>query len=135
MEYPFIAVKVLEKLDRFGFEGIDASMTTSLFEYGGLWSEKHGIAILCAPDGKDPGVCFQRISAKDIADEVKQAGEGFAGFVDANNCGLPDGMSAIQGLMLWCGGWHLNSSQWRPLSRWRTDELIRVIETMCKEAK
>lgn len=133
MDYPEINEAVLERLDELGFEGTDASMTTSLFEYAGLWSEKYGVAMLCEPDSQDPRIEFQHISKEDIAKEVELAGGGFTSFMDAVNCGLPKGMSAIQSLMMWSGGWHRNDHYWTRLSKWEPEEMIRVLETMCGE--
>ena len=132
MDYPEIADAVLSALDDLGFEGTDASAATSLFEYGGLWSREHGIALLCE-EGHDPRVEFHSISEKEITCAVVSAGAGFAGFVDAAQCGLPTGMGAIFSLMQWNGGWHANSNYWRNLSKWDTDELIRVAKTMCQK--
>lgn len=135
MKYPPIWGSVICLLDAKGFEGTDVNPYTSLFEYAGLWSPNYEVAMLCEVETKDPGISFQHISVKDIATEVNNAGAGFASYVDAVNCGLPEGMSAIQSLMMYSGGWHQNSSQWRKLSTWDRAEMLRVIRTMCPGRK
>jgi hypothetical protein len=37
-------------------------------------------------------------------------------------------MAAIQSLMLWSGGWHINSDEWRLLSEYRAAELVSEIK-------
>ena len=132
MDCPDIDDAVVEKLDALGFAGLDASTYVNLFEYGGVWSEEFEVAMLLPPDVKDPGVCFLHIAKDDIHKEVVQAGPGFASFVDAEHCGEPEGMAAIQSLMLYNGGWHADSHAWTPLSQWDDGELLRVLTRLCE---
>ena len=76
---------------------------------------------------------FEHITAKEILDEVERAGPGFLSYVDAGNCGVPEGMAAIHSLMQYNGGWHQNSAQWRKLSQWEDpEEILRVIDHLTK---
>lgn len=132
MDFPDISEKFIARLGELGFDGTDANIFISMFEYGGVWCEKHEVAFLVEVDTKDPGCCFQHISKEDIAKEVSQAGTGFRAFVDVEHCGEPQGMDAIQALMLYNGGWHINVAQWPKLSDRSEFELLRVLERNIK---
>jgi hypothetical protein len=123
--------ELLNALDRLGFEGLDASFEENLTCYGGMWSERHEVAFLTEVEVKDPGIRIIRLTAGEIDREVEAAGPGFASFTDVENCGVPGGMSAVQSLMLYNGGWHQDCRQWQRMSDWTTGELVSRLKKLC----
>ena len=123
--------EMLPYLDGLGFEGIDALSGISLFEYGNLYSKKHGVAVLCQVGGPDPRMSVQTISEEEIQHEVQLAGPGYEAYTDRKHCGPDTPSGSILSLEQWSGGWHVNSGQWRRLSEWDADEFVRVIDNVC----
>jgi hypothetical protein len=137
MDYPEISEKVIDRLYELGFEGLDANMRTSLFEYCGCYSPQHEVALLVEPlecgTRGDPRVSIQHIRRREIRHEIEHAGPGFQSFTC--NSLPPDTdsyMDVIQSMHMYNGGWHQNSHLWRNLSNWDEEELLRVLNFACE---
>lgn len=123
-----------DELEAMGFEGLDVNLEISLFEYGGAYCPALNLALLVMPDMKDPKMAFTWITPDEITLEIERGGKDFHSFTD-DSLPVPDGMQAIQSLMLWNGGFHSDYPLWRSLSQWTEKEFDTVLHTMAGAKK
>lgn len=119
-------------LEEFEFEGTDASYHECLYFYGGMYSEKHSIALLTT-DFEDPPqrIDVQHITLAEIEKEVRAARAGFLAFIGVQAVEEAIKMppaTTILALKQWNGGWHQNSREWSTQNEWSAQRLREVIE-------
>jgi hypothetical protein len=135
MDYPEINERVLHALTAAGFDGMDASLRISLFEYGGVYHERTSTALLVETDTRDPGISFEVITPDEVNAAISDAGPGFSRYIGRDAVvgrhGADGVMEMIQALMLYNGGWHRNSDQWLKLSEYTCEELLQMIDQYC----